>query len=215
MRIYKILSLLLICAVLVGCGPSADRVTIVTARCEEVSGLYDAMGPVVVKLDDEAVKKYDEAGAIVRKAKRAVDSKFSEYGNSELDELLVDLENAMLILRSFEGREPVKPVLKEENGTVFTVNFLNHSGIVFNKLLLKSGSGSNDVKIEFNGGFAPDVTVTEKIQAPESESFAVTGVNEAGEETVFAGSFYLSTVTDVTLTNDEGKYIIATDLKQE
>ena len=210
MRICRILIIVLVCALLVSCGPSADKVTVVTARYQDAIALYDSMAPIVAKLTDADVETYEKAGSAVRKAKRAVDSKFDEYNNTEMDELLVDLENAIIILRSFEGREPVKPVLKEENGTVFEIKFVNHSGINFNKLLLKSGSGSHDVKLEYGAGFGHEANVTEKIQAPESESFTVSGIAEDGTETVFGGSFYLSTVSEVTLTNDEGKYIITT-----
>lgn len=211
MKFYKLLVLFLLCVMLVGCGPSAEKITILSSRYQEAIGLYDSMAPIVAKLDDQSVESYEKAGKSVRKAKRAVESNFSEYNNSEMDELLADLENAMLILRTFEGREPVKPILKEENGKVFSVKFTNHSGITFKSLVLKSGSGNNDVKIDFNAGLAPDAYVTENIQAPESESFSVSGISDGGGETSFAGNFYLSTVSDVTLTNDEGKYIITTE----
>lgn len=211
-KIFKFIIMALLCTLLVSCGPSADRITILTSKYQEAIGLYDSMAPIVAKLDDLSVEKYEEAGATVRKAKRAIDSGFESYDDSETDKLIADLETAMLILRSFEGREPVKPVLKEENGTVFTVNFINHSGKNISSILLKSGSGSNDVKLEYSTGFAHEATIAENIQVPESESFTLTATYDDGEETAFAGTFYLSTVSHVTLTNDEGKYLLTTEL---
>lgn len=214
-KTLKTVVVFVIAVMLVSCGTSSDKISMVTMRYQEILGLYDSVAPIVAKLDDAAVENYEKAGKSVRKAKRAIDSKFEEYSNDELDELIVDLDNAKLVLHSFEGREPIKPVLKEENGTVFNVNFINQAGKQFSSILLKSGSGGNDITIEYPNGFAVDGKAQESLQVPESESFSVIGIDENGEQTVFAGSFYISTVSHITLTNDEGKYIITTELIQE
>lgn len=209
-RNLKFLVLMLISILLCGCGISSEKIANSTIKQQQLVELYNSVAPIVALLDEASVEIYDDIGKTVRKSIRAVSSDFEGYDNDDIDKLSIDMDSAILSLKSFVGKAPVDVEPDEKAGNVFPITVYNKTGRPLSKVALKSGSGSFDTELKTGDVFTAEGMFNAKIEASDSESFTVSAIDTEGNNIAFSGNFYISNVKKVSLAYEEEKYFIET-----
>ncbi len=214
----KGIAAVLVCLILTACGgPSPEKVNMAATKYAELEELFNRVAPIVVALDDASVEIYDAAGETVRTAAQAAENGYDGYDDEALDKLLVDMDTALLSLKSLENMEPVKEEQPKEGEKTYAVSLVNSTEKVFKAVTLKSASGSYDIAVALTGDFVKDGAVSVSAQVPESEAFTVIASDAEGTQITFGGSFYLSAVQKITLTQEEDvfKTVIEANVAEE
>ncbi len=209
-RILNFLVIMLISAMLCGCGISSEKIANSTIKQQQLVELYDSVASTVAVLDEASVELYDEIGKTVRKSIRAVSSDFEGYDNDDIDKLSIDMDSAILSLKSFVGKAPVDIEPNEKEDNVFSITVYNKTGRPLSKVMLKSGSGSFDTELKIGNIFTAEGMFNAKIEASDSENFNISAIDTEGNNIAFFGNFYISNVKEISLMYEEGKYFIET-----
>lgn len=209
-RILSLFMTLIIISILCSCGISAEKIAATTIKQQELIKLYDSVAPTVAKLDEASVQMYDEIGKTVRKSINAISNDFDGYDNDDIDKLSIDMDSAILSLRSFVGKQPVEVIENKTGGKLYTVSIKNNTGRPLSQVVLKSGSGEYDKKVSITNVFSAEGIISENITAPESESYTVTAVDTEGTNISFSGSFYIANANNLILSFENDKYLIST-----
>ena len=210
----KIKRCMIVCAFLALCfclsscgGPGADKVTIANQKFKEMQELYNQAAPIVATLDDAAVEAYDKIGTTYRKALNAESTSYDGFDGADMDKLIVDMDAAIVSLRSFASMKPEEKEPPKEDKKTYSIAVVNGTDKTYQSLILKSASGSNDVSVALTADFAKDASA----QVPQSEVFTVTATDSEGKQIAFSGSFYISAVQKITLTADGEIYTVKTE----
>lgn len=214
-RIFVFVFTMIISVLLCGCGISAEKIAATTIKQQELIKLYDSVAPTVAKLDDASVEMYDEIGKTVRKSINAISNDFDGYDNDDIDKLSIDMDSAILSLRSFVGKQPVEIEDNKTGGKSYTISVQNNTGKPLSQVVLKSGSGDYDKKLSVSGVFSAEGIISETLNVPESESYTVTAVDTEGTNISFSGSFYIANADNLILSFENDKYLISTSRDAE
>ncbi|MBR4029944.1 MAG: hypothetical protein IKJ06_00905 [Clostridia bacterium] len=214
-RIFSLFLTFNIIVMLSGCGVSAEKIAATTIKQQELIKLYDSVAPTVAKLDQASVEMYDEIGKTVRKSINAITNDFDGYDNDDIDKLSIDMDSAILSLRSFVGKQPVEIEDNKTGGKLYTISIQNNTGKPLSQVVLKSGSGEHDKKVSISNIFSAEGIISETLNAPESESYTVTAVDTEGTNISFSGSFYIANADNLILNLENDKYLISTSRKAE
>ncbi len=210
-RILNFLLLMIISILLCGCGISSEKIANSTIKQQQLVELYDSVASTVALLDEASVEMYDDIGKTVRKSIRAVSSDFEGYDNDDIDKLSIDMDSAILSLKSFVGKAPVDMQPDEKTDNVFSITVHNKTGRPLSKVMLKSGSGSFDTELKIGDIFTAEGIFNAKIEASDSENFNVSAIDTEGNNIAFFGNFYISNVKKISLIYEEEKYYIETN----
>ena len=209
-KILNFILISLISIILCGCGISSEKIANTTIKQQQLVELYDSVASTVALLDEASVEMYDEIGKTVRKSIRAVTSDFEGYDNDDLDKLSIDMDSAILSLKSFVGKAPLDTQPDESADNVFSITVYNKTGRPLSKVMLKSGSGNFDTELKIGDIFTAEGIFNAKIKASDSENFNISAIDTEGNNIAFYGNFYISNVKKISLIYQDERYLIET-----